>query len=131
MRTHIYTNKEKEAIRSWLAGSLNRRESFLLNKTLLRTKHNRNLIITDIHLLFLTLRKLSAGHQRTQPGDLTTHFFIAPIALRASNVGSYAMLLRRLRDVGKEVNNESLPTLRRLESAENYIRIARQLVEEG
>jgi hypothetical protein len=128
MRTHIYTTREKQAIKRWLSNNLTRRESALLNSTLLRTKRNRTSLIADIRLFTTALKKLSAGPKRIKPDDLTTHIFIAPIPVRAYDPTIYTKELRALKGAEENANDESATTSERLTSAETCIRIARTML---
>ena len=134
MRTHIFTDAERDALHRWLSGTLTRADSPLLHTTLGRLRRSEKRLIQDIRLLTLALRRLRLQPKlRRRPDDMDTTLSLAPIPIHPprDQKRTYISLIRPFHEAQTMANNPEAAAGRRLRAAELAARIGAALTGTG
>jgi hypothetical protein len=134
MRTHIFTDAERDALHRWLSGTLKREESPLLHTNLGRLRRSEKPLIQDLRLLTLALRRLhNAPKLRRRTADTETTLALAPIPIQPpeDQKRTYIRLIQPFNEAQKIANNRQTPTEDRLGAAELAARIGATLTGAG
>ena len=134
MRTHIFTDAERDALHRWLSGTLTRADSPLLHTTLGRLRRSEKRLIRDIRLFTLALRRLRlAPKLRRRADDMDTTLNLAPIPIHPprDQIRSYIRLIRPFHEAQSMANDPEAATERRLRATELAARIGAALTGTG
>jgi hypothetical protein len=134
MRTHIFTDAERDALHRWLSGTLNRADSPLLHTTLGRLRRSEKRLIQDIRLFTLALRRLRlAPKLRRRPDDMDATLSLAPILIHPprDRIITYISLIRPFYEAQTMANDHEATTGRRLKAIEMAARIGAALAGAG
>ena len=134
MRTHIFTDAERDALLRWLSGTLARADSPLLHTTLGRLRRSEKRLIQDIRLLTLALRRLRLQPKlRRRPDDMDTTLSLAPIPIHPprDRIITYISLIRPFHEAQTMANDRDAATGRRLKAIELAARIGAALAGAG
>jgi len=134
MRTHIFTDAERDALHRWLSGTLTRADSPLLHTTLGRLRRSEKRLIQDIRLLTLALRRLRLQPKlRRRPDDMDTTLSLAPIPIHPprDQKRTYISLIRPFHEAQAMANDQEAAAGRRLRAAELAARIGAALTGTG
>lgn len=100
MRSYIFTEREREALKEWLTGKISRGESTLLHTTLTRIRRAEANLLRDFKLLALPLKKLRRTPKpRRRKRRLYATLTIAPTLIETleTQLQEYVMLIGALR----------------------------------
>jgi hypothetical protein len=121
MRTHIFTDAERDALHRWLSGTLTREESTLLHTTLGRLRRSEKGLIQDLRLLTLALRRLHLTPKlRRRTADMETTLTIAPVPIHTpeDQKRTYIKLIQPFNEAQTIANDQQATTENRLRAIE-------------
>jgi hypothetical protein len=132
MRTHIFTEAEREALHQWLSGTLTREESPLLHTTLGLLRRSEKQIIQDLRLFTLALRRLHLTPKlRKRREDMETALAVAPIPIHTpeNQIKTYIKLIQPFNEAQSIANDQETTTENRLRAIELAAKIGRALID--
>lgn len=121
MRTHIFTEAERDALHRWLSGTLTRAESPFLHTTLGRLRRSEKGLIQDLRLLTLALRRLHLTPKlRRRRNDMETTLTLAPIPIQTpeDQKRTYIKLIQPFNEAQTIANDQETATENRLRAIE-------------
>jgi hypothetical protein len=130
MRTHIFTDAERDVLHRWLSGTLTRGESPFLHTTLGRLRRSEKTLIQDLRLLTLALRRLHlAPKLRRRTDDMDTTLALAPIPIHPpeDQKRTYIKLIQPFNEAQSIANDQETTTENRLRATELAARIGAAL----
>jgi hypothetical protein len=131
MRTHIFTEAEREALHRWLSGTLTRGESPLLHTTLGRLRRSEKQLIQDLRLFTLALRRLHLTPKlRKRRDDMETTLALAPIPIHTpeNQTKTYIKLIQPFNEAQSIANDQETTTENRLRAIELAAKIGIALI---
>jgi hypothetical protein len=131
MRTHIFTEAEREALHRWLSGTLTRAESPLLHTTLGRLRRSEKGLIQDLRLLTLALKRLHLTPKlRRRKEDMETTLTLAPIPIHTpeDQKRTYIKLIQPFNEAQTIANDQETTTENRLRATELAAKIGIALI---
>ena len=131
MRTHVFTEVERDALHRWLSCTLTRGESPLLHTTLGRLRRSEKTLIRDLRLLTLALRRLHlAPKLRRRTDDMDTTLALSPIPIHppGDQKRTYIKLIQPFNEAQRIANDQETTTENRLRATELAARIDAALI---